>query len=111
MAQQESLLKQLKDKGRNDGTENSMVSKENTQKYLNPLPAILAAIFTGGLGFGIVLEDGYTLRGYFRMVERYTPLTKLNAFFPLSGGGIRIPAGSFRPPKLDIPALRVTSGQ
>jgi MFS family permease len=27
----------------------------NTQKQLSPLPAILAAIFTGGLGFGIVL--------------------------------------------------------
>jgi hypothetical protein len=34
------------------------------------------------LGFGITLEDGYTLRSYFRMIERYAPLAKLNAFFP-----------------------------
>ena len=34
------------------------------------------------LGFGIALDDGYTLRSYFRMIERYAPFAKLNAFFP-----------------------------
>jgi hypothetical protein len=34
------------------------------------------------LGFGITLEEDYTLRSYFRMIERYAPLAKLNAFFP-----------------------------
>ncbi|MBC8463854.1 MAG: hypothetical protein H8D61_02640 [Deltaproteobacteria bacterium] len=34
------------------------------------------------LGFQIALEDGYRLRSYFEMLEKYTVLTKLNEFLP-----------------------------
>ena len=32
------------------------------------------------LGYRVELEEGYTLRGFFRMFEKYAPLAKLNAF-------------------------------
>jgi hypothetical protein len=34
------------------------------------------------LGFGIVLEAGYRLRSFFRMIERFPLLIKLNPFLP-----------------------------
>jgi hypothetical protein len=33
------------------------------------------------LSFGIMLEDGYTLRSFFQLFERYEILGRLNAFF------------------------------
>lgn len=34
------------------------------------------------LGCQIKLNDGYTLRSFFRMLDKYPPFVKLNAFFP-----------------------------
>ena len=34
------------------------------------------------LGHKVELETGYTLRSFFRMIERYRPFGKLNAFIP-----------------------------
>ena len=34
------------------------------------------------LSFQIVLEEAYTLRSFFKMVDKYTLFAKLNAFFP-----------------------------
>jgi hypothetical protein len=34
------------------------------------------------LGYQIVLEEVYTLRSFFKMLNKYTLLEKLNAFFP-----------------------------
>ena len=48
----------------------------NTQKQSNPLPAILAAIFTGGLGFGIVLPVSSVI---LERLEVSTPLIGLTA--------------------------------
>jgi len=36
----------------------------------------------GFLGFGTRLDEGYTLRSYFRMMETYPVLAKLNVFIP-----------------------------
>ncbi len=36
----------------------------------------------GFLGFGVRLDDGYTLRSYFQMMETYPVLAKLNVFIP-----------------------------
>jgi hypothetical protein len=36
----------------------------------------------GFLGFGVRLDPGYTLRSYFRMMETYPVLAKLNVFIP-----------------------------
>lgn len=38
--------------------------------------------YLGFLGFKVALEEGYLLRSFFRMMERYEPLVQLNAFFP-----------------------------
>ena len=34
------------------------------------------------LGFGVRLDEGYTLRSYFQMMETYPVLAKLNVFIP-----------------------------
>ena len=34
------------------------------------------------LSFQVVLEEGYTLRSFFQMLDKYTQFAKLNAFFP-----------------------------
>lgn len=34
------------------------------------------------LGYKVELEQGYTLRSFFRMIERYPVFAQLNAFFP-----------------------------
>jgi hypothetical protein len=34
------------------------------------------------LSYQVALEDDYTLRSFFRMLEKYSLLVKLNAFFP-----------------------------
>jgi MFS family permease len=54
----------------------------NTQKQLNPLPAILAAIFTGGLGFGIVLPVSSVI---LERLEVSTPLIGLTATVMFAG--------------------------
>ncbi len=54
----------------------------DTQKQLNALPAILAAIFTGGLGFGIVLPVSSVV---LENVGVSTPLIGLTATIMFAG--------------------------
>lgn len=50
-----------------------LLVENNTVVKSNPL------IF---LGYSVELEDGYTLRSFFRVFEHYAPLAKLNVFLP-----------------------------
>ncbi len=42
------------------------------------------------LGFQIRLEQGYTLRSFFKMLDRYTLLPRLNDFFPTFGAQVKV---------------------
>jgi len=43
---------------------------------------VLASDALEALSFQIALNDGYTLRSFFRMLDKYRLFAKLNAFFP-----------------------------
>ena len=59
---------------------NAVTLKKDGSIHLNEKTVVTDALDL--LSFQIALEESYTLRSFFKMVDRYTLFAKLNAFFP-----------------------------
>jgi len=69
------------------------LAKDGSMMLAGKLQQIAALKF---LGFQIALEDGYRLRSYFEMLEKYALLTQLNDFLPVYQEQYRVnPGGAY----------------